>query len=159
MNKCFNCEADCENKFCSRSCAAKVNNLGRRRHGKAPRECQVCKSKSLNSKYCSRKCMLFARKEKVYDRIRNGKYTQSWSGNYVLRDFLILERGRQCERCRNTEWLGEKIPLSVHHEDGDASNNDPKNISLLCLNCHGLTPNYGRKNKNGTRKYRYALIG
>ena len=78
----------------------------------------------------------------------------AWSGNHILREFLIEERGKECEMCHNKEWLEQDIPLSVHHIDGDASNNIPKNIQLLCLNCHGLTNNFGRKNKNGTRSYR-----
>lgn len=26
--------------------------------------------------------------------------------------------------------------VQIHHIDGDSSNNDPKNLSVLCLNCH-----------------------
>jgi len=45
--------------------------------------------------------------------------------------------------------------LNTHHIDGDSQNNALINLQLLCLNCHGLTPNYGAKNKNSTRDYRY----
>lgn len=45
-------------KFCNSSCAAKHNNLGRRRHGKPKNNCLICgeKTKSSRSKYCSFFC-------------------------------------------------------------------------------------------------------
>lgn len=60
----------------------------------------------------------------------------------------------RCERCKNTEWLGEKIMLEVHHKDGNHLNNDINNIELLCPNCHAKTDSYrGRKNKRSEKKY------
>ena len=55
---------------------------------------------------------------------------------------------RRCECCKNTEWLGEEIPLEIHHKDGNHFNNDIGNILVLCPNCHAKTDTYrGRKNK------------
>lgn len=52
-----------------------------------------------------------------------------------------------CDCCNNSLWLGQDIPLEIHHEDGDSSNNELVNLRLLCPNCHALTDNYrGRKN-------------
>ena len=54
----------------------------------------------------------------------------------------------RCEKCKNTEWLGEKIALEVHHVNGVNSDNRIENILLLCPNCHAFTDNYrGKKNK------------
>ena len=157
---CLQCGGECKNKFCSRSCAAKVNNRGVRRHGKTPafKDCQVCGKQTCNPRFCSRKCAASVKTQQAFEKIRNGDYDLAWSGNAVLREFLITERGYKCQGCDNTEWRGQPIPLSVHHEDGDASNNDPNNIFLICLNCHGITPNYGRKNKKSARKHRYASV-
>jgi hypothetical protein len=110
---------------------------------------------TANAKFCSHDCRAATQREECRDRIRNGKYDSTWSGNQPLRAFLVEERGYRCECCGLTEWMGEPIPLSVHHKDGDASNNIPANLDLLCLNCHGITPNFGRKNSKGSRKYRY----
>lgn len=53
----------------------------------------------------------------------------------------------ECQSCHNTEWLGEKIPLEIHHIDGDRRNNDASNIKILCPNCHAKTDNYKAKNR------------
>lgn len=59
---------------------------------------------------------------------------------------LIELRGRKCERCNNTEWLGQPIKLEVHHINGDKRDNTLENLQLLCPNCHSYTDNYGTKN-------------
>lgn len=41
---------------------------------------------------------------------------------------LIVLRGRKCEHCGITEWLGQPINLEVHHIDGDRSNNELINL-------------------------------
>ena len=59
MNKCKHCETETKNpKFCSKSCAAKHNNKGVRRHGQAPGVCIVCSKPKANAKqkYCSNLC-------------------------------------------------------------------------------------------------------
>ena len=48
------------------------------------------------------------------------------------------------------EFTG-KIPLEVHHIDGDCTNNKEENLQLLCPNCHSLTENFGSRNKNSKR--------
>lgn len=62
------------------------------------------------------------------------------------RRFLIRERGHKCEKCNLTKWLGKKIPLELHHEDGNKNNNKKFNLFLFCPNCHTLTPTYKGKN-------------
>jgi hypothetical protein len=77
-----------------------------------------------------------------YDRFQKGRYIKN--GNST--DALIALRGHQCENCHNSEWIGQKIPLEVHHIDGDRMNNELTNLQLLCPNCHALTENYRGKN-------------
>lgn len=59
---------------------------------------------------------------------------------------LIKYRGHRCQRCNNIKWLNDKIPLELHHIDGNNRNNIKLNLQLLCPNCHALTDNY-RNNK------------
>jgi hypothetical protein len=63
----------------------------------------------------------------------------------------LLQSGlkeHRCECCGSARWLGEPIPLELHHMDGDRTNNTLPNIELLCPNCHALTDNYrGSKKK------------
>lgn len=70
--------------------------------------------------------------------------------SHKLKIRLIREGIKEevCEMCGNKEWLGHKIPLELHHIDGNHNNNNLNNIQLLCPNCHALTDNYrGKKIK------------
>ena len=63
----------------------------------------------------------------------------------------LLEEGYKkyrCECCGLTEWLGEPIPLELHHKDGNHFNNDLDNFQLLCPNCHAKTDSYRGKNRS-----------
>jgi Zn finger protein HypA/HybF involved in hydrogenase expression len=53
----------------------------------------------------------------------------------------------KCHNCNNTHWLNSPIPLELEHKDGNSSNNELSNLTLLCPNCHALTPTYRGKNK------------
>lgn len=68
--------------------------------------------------------------------------------SHKLKMRLIREgyKRAECESCELTEWLGQQIPLELHHVDGDRANNALGNLSLLCPNCHALTDNYRAKN-------------
>ena len=65
-----------------------------------------------------------------------------------LRGRLISEgiKEHKCEYCNNKEWLGNPIPLELHHIDGDNTNNKLENLQILCPNCHTMTDNYRGKN-------------
>ena len=45
-----------------------------------------------------------------------------------------------------------KIPLEVHHIDGNYKNNKEENLQLLCPNCHSLTETYKNHNKSGRKE-------
>ena len=52
---------------------------------------------------------------------------------------------RVCERCQRTEWMGEAIPLELHHIDGNHYNNKLDNLMILCSNCHAQVHGYSQK--------------
>lgn len=52
----------------------------------------------------------------------------------------------KCENCGLTEWLGQPIPLELHHKDGNRNHNEIENYQLLCPNCHTFTDSYRGKN-------------
>ena len=61
----------------------------------------------------------------------------------------LLDEGYKeyrCECCGLSEWLGEPIPLELHHQDGNRFNNTLSNFQLLCPNCHAKTDSYRGKN-------------
>jgi hypothetical protein len=68
---------------------------------------------------------------------------------HKLRIKLIEDgiKDHRCEICSLTEWNGEKIPLELHHVDGDRYNNLLGNLQILCPNCHSQTDNNSGKNK------------
>lgn len=146
-------------KFCSKSCAAKHNNLGIRRHGK-PRSrvpCPICQTLTV-TKFCSTACSAQYKRNLVWAKIENGTYKTGHK--QTIRLYLIAKRGRKCEKCGAVKWMGKPVPVESHHIDGNYQNNLPSNLILLCLNCHGITPNYMAKNKgNGrySRRLRYNL--
>ena len=76
-----------------------------------------------------------------YDFESFSKGTPKKNGKTTLAPLISL-RGRKCEGCGLTEWLGNPINLEVHHEDGDRLNNSMDNLKLLCPNCHSYTPNF-----------------
>lgn len=57
---------------------------------------------------------------------------------------LIALRGRKCEQCGITQWLGKPINLEVHHIDFNHNNNEFCNLILLCPNCHSYTENHSK---------------
>lgn len=83
-----------------------------------------------------------------YSRFKYGNHIKSGTATNAL----IALRGHKCERCGNTEWLGEPIPLQVHHIDGDGLNSALENLQLLCPNCHALTDNFCGKNIKSREK-------
>lgn len=57
----------------------------------------------------------------------------------------LLEDVTNCECCGLENWMGEKIPLEIHHKDGNKKNNYRENIDVLCCNCHAQTDNWRGK--------------
>ena len=55
-------------------------------------------------------------------------------------------------RCERSEWLGEPIPLELHHLNGERTDHRIDNLQLLCPNCHALTDTYRAKNKQKPAK-------
>jgi hypothetical protein len=79
------------------------------------------------------------------------QYNKSSKSDTLIRALTIL-RGWRCEKCGRTEWEGQKIPLCVHHIDGNHINNVLDNLQILCPNCHAQTDNYCGKNKGENKR-------
>jgi hypothetical protein len=89
-------------------------------------------------------------KRSIYDYLKNdGPSIQS----HILRLRLIKEniKKKKCENCNLENWLGNEIPLELHHIDGNRFNNELNNLQILCPNCHSLTPNNSGKSNKGRK--------
>lgn len=75
------------------------------------------------------------------------QYNKACKSEKMLKTLTTL-RDWKCEKCGRTEWEGQKIPLCIHHIDGNHINNQIENLQVLCPNCHAQTDNYCGRNKN-----------
>ena len=110
-------------------------------------------STQSEGKYCNNKCQAeYTFLNVTVGRVENGEVKQT----PTLRRYLIHKRGNKCEICGISEWNNAPLTLPVDHINGDSDDNTPKNIRLLCPNCHYQTPTFScRKKKNSYRsKYR-----
>lgn len=78
-------------------------------------------------------------------KIKNDKIPKM---RYGARKRLLRLRGRKCEKCGLTMWMGQEIPIEIHHINGDGKNHSDDNTQLLCPNCHAQTDTYKIKNRN-----------
>lgn len=130
LNTCGCCGAPTNNvRFCSHSCRARTVNATRSRK---------VKSLTLN------------KEEKVFLRFLNGQIAY----RPTLRRLITKLHGYKCNKCSVSEWNSEPIVLVVDHIDGDAGNNFPENVQLLCPNCNSQTLTFGGRNKGKGRKSR-----
>lgn len=164
MNICENCSKEffpkhhTLGKFCSRSCAAKVNNRlhPKRFNPNKIRNCLNCRKSLIKSqaKFCSKECSGLFKRNELIERWINGE--DSGGSKYgvlksCFRNFLIEQAGKRCSECGwNTPnpKIGKPI-LTVDHIDGNWTNNKYENLKVLCYNCHTLTETFGALNKNG----------
>lgn len=153
--RCKHCDNELPTKkyattFCNQSCAAKHNNQQRAVNRPL---CVVCDGpvKHSNNECCSASCRDIHYATTVVDpRVKAGEV----NSRSTLRKYLIRHNGRACNECNLSEWRGVSLPLEVDHINGDASNNFPSNLRLLCPNCHSLTPTWKGRNKGSGRKAR-----
>ena len=166
--RCLTCESPFsyekrKNKFCNHSCAAKHNNIGVTRHKNENSvrldNCLCCNTPLSNRCriYCNTKCQ----KSHEYN-----KFITLWLSGLIIitseqrigyiRKYLFDKYDSKCSICgwNSINPSSGKCPLNVEHINGIASDNSPSNLTLLCPNCHSLTPTFGALNKGNGRKYR-----
>lgn len=169
-----------QNKFCSSSCAASVNNslrkkkeednkIKKRKTYYTNRKCIHCGNflKNTQTKFCSNVC------QQEYKYVN---YINKWKNNQVdgvrggdclsryLRKYIFEKYDNRCQKCGWGEInpYSNTVPLEIHHIDGNCLNNKEENLQLLCPNCHSLTINNKSLNKESQRNrkkyYKYIKI-
>ena len=82
--------------------------------------------------------------------LEGGEYEVPGATNpKFLKRYLILRQGERCQRCGWAERHSKtgKVPIEIEHIDGMWHNNRLDNLTLLCPNCHSLTPTFRGLNK------------
>ena len=74
-----------------------------------------------------------------------------------IRRYIFEKYNSKCAKCGWSEInpYTKTIPLELEHIDGNHLNMDEENLTLLCPNCHSLTPTATKgANKGNGRKFR-----
>lgn len=163
MNECRECGKKTSNpKFCSQSCSASYSNRGVNRHGTGKKHCKFCGQELVGSKkqniYCDNICYLMQRRYEYIYHWKQGKEDGVSSGietSNHIRNYLFDRYNSSCQKCGWSERnkFTEKVPLQLHHVDGNWKNNKEGNLQLLCPNCHSLTETFGSSNSGNGRRY------
>ena len=120
--------------------------------------CKQCGKETKKENFCCVKCKKeYEENEKISKWLKGENFVKGATQvpNFIKR-YLMAEHGNKCEKCgwaESNKTTG-KIPLEIHHIDGDCTNNKRENLQLLCPNCHSLTPNFGSLNKGSKRFHR-----
>jgi hypothetical protein len=177
-NSCSTCGQPTKHKYCCLKCQNTGRKLanGRRYLETNPKRCIHCSAiipydlRHLID-FCQGDCLaeyrLAKRLAKQRDKKAAGKAYESLMreakrfeaglviGRETLRKHLLRTRGSNCTICnRPNEWQGKPLTLIVDHIDGNASDNSPSNLRLLCPNCDSQTPTFGGRNLGKGRKSR-----
>lgn len=156
MKVCPKCYANHtkDGRFCSRACAnSRTWSLEdrRRKSESAKGKPSQARGKSLGPlSEEARSNQLRALRDAANLRYQHGLMVSRKS----LRRCIADDRGYLCAKCGIADWNGGPITLQVDHLDGDASNNVPANLQLLCPNCHSQSPTFAGRNKGFGRRTR-----
>jgi len=112
------------------------------------------RGKTPVAKYCSLKCQRTYQRGQRLDLFLRGEYPSSATTARFIRRYLIETLGERCVRCHWAERnpVTNRVPLELEHIDGDWRNNRPENVTLLCPNCHSLTPTFKALNRGNGRE-------
>jgi len=120
-------------------------------------KCLACNKENLwgrskVNKFCDNACQgVYKWKTQTVLRIESGECTHNSS--VVLKKYITEKCGEMCQLCGQTATHNNKpLTLQLDHIDGDSDNNYPKNLRLLCPNCHTQTENFGSKGQGSRYK-------
>lgn len=165
MTFCSNCNKNIKkrNKFCGSSCSATYNNSKRPSRIKPEQihNCLQCDKivirrpneiKKGHKLFCGINCCKIYKNSTIKNNTNDLFLKGEIKNRATLRKLITARDGYCCSSCHNTTWLSKQIPLWLDHIDGNASNNLPSNLRMVCLNCDALSSTFGGKNKGKGRR-------
>ncbi len=144
-----------QKQYCGRRCAATSNNIKFPKRRKFDRFCPVCQKRIFKRQVtCSRACQRQYNFAKYAQKIERGERVSP----RVLKRYFVERFGPKCMGCGwdRIHPITGICPLQIHHKDGNASNNDLNNLTMICANCHVLTETFGALNMGKGRPERRA---
>ncbi|MFZ2188891.1 MAG: hypothetical protein WAV73_04995 [Candidatus Moraniibacteriota bacterium] len=133
-------------KYCSRKCKHEAAKTGREIN------CAICNKKTYktqkalkgsksNKYFCSKSCQTVWRNSVIFV----GKNHTNWKdGKFTYR--TIIARSDVPKVCKLCGEEDDRV-LLVHHLDVNNKNNELKNLTWLCHNCHFLVHHYIEERK------------
>jgi len=117
--------------------------------------CKTCGAESNWSHqkmnvYCSNSCSAKGMFTETINRFNRGEVKD----RATIRKVLTEIEGYKCSCCGISEYNNKPITLQVDHIDGNAGDNSPDNLRLICPNCHSQTSTFSAKNKGNGRAAR-----
>ena len=115
--------------------------------------------------YCSPRCQNDWQNAQTIKAWKAGKFSgirgEQLQLSQTIRNYILDRRGHECSKCGWNERhpISGKVPVQVHHKDGNPHNTKEKNLEVLCPNCHALTPNWGAGNRGSGRTIAYRQRG
>ena len=110
--------------------------------------------------YCCNKCQMQYQQKVYIDGWLKGEETggTGFQLSRHVRHYLLECADNKCSQCGWGEVNSHtgNVPLQIDHIDGNPHNHKPKNLRVLCPNCHSLTSTYGVHGKG--RKGRRVLL-
>lgn len=105
-----------------------------------------CKPETLNS-YLKKMNIEYAGNQGLKGKKTDVKYKTA--KEYIQNDYVSSHRLKiklirdgikddKCEICGISYWQGIKLPLELHHKNGNHFDNNFDNLQILCPNCHSI---------------------
>ena len=109
--------------------------------------------------YCDNSCyqnhlfQLFIERWKAGEEDGITKAGKQFSISSYIRRYMLEKAEYRCEKCSIELFHPDdgKTVLQLNHIDGDALNNNEKNLEILCPNCHSMTSNWCARNRKSSR--------
>lgn len=161
MNRCNNCTKQISSgKYCSRSCAAIVNNKIPKRIKQEVPNCAYCGNpvKTVTAKFCSAACFGHDLSESTTKRVveawlQTGEITGQVPRSVKI--YVLEQQDHKCSICgMPDEWNNLPLVFVLDPIDGNSDNNRRDNLRCVCPNCDSQLPTFKAKNRGNGRHYR-----